>query len=298
MGWLRTSNRVLHDWEQLVDELEAHNGALGIGLPGAFERDVDAPDENDENHPVNAPRPWRVRLLARRHDQWIIERPPIVGRRTGGLIPGVTLIGVVIKGAKRWSFRTSILRSELFELNARNRVPALRLSPPRDIGNAQRRRFYRVSTIGGDVPPVNLWPLLEAQSCIAAENANQLRHLDESLLAGVDTHSPPVLGDGFVANMVDVSAGGAALTVARSHAKVFEKHDLFWMELMLATNDHPLVVAATPVHVRIDRPAASVNVGMSFTHEHHPDYRRFVQENLCRYVAWQQRRLLKRNARR
>ena len=297
MGWLGTSERPLRQWEQLVEELEAHNGSVELGLPGAFEADIAAAADPATDE-TEIPKSWRVRLLATHNDQWIVERPPIVGRHTGGLIPGVTLIGVIVKKSKRWSFRTSILRSELFELNAHNRVPALRLSPPRDIGSDQRRHFYRVSTIGAGVPPVNIWPLLDPASCIVAEDATQLRHLNEALMAGLDQPAPPQLGDGFVGNLVDISAGGVALSVSHNYAKVFDKHHLFWLELMLATNVHPLVLAGEPVHVRHDRVTATLNIGMSFYHEHNEGYRRFIQENICRYAAWEQRRQLQRNVHR
>lgn len=292
MGLLSASNKPESQWEQLVSELEAYNRCVEIGLPCAYEADAQGMVEDASELMSKV---WKVRLLKVHHGQWTVERPPIAGRHTGGLIPGVTLIGLAVKDAARWSFRTSILRSELHELNARRRVPALRLSPPRDIGTAQRRQFFRVSTVGASLT-ANLWPLQDVESCIAVEDMTQLRLLDEPLAAGVLTMQPPQLGAGFHAGLVDISAGGAAVLVPREQAKVFERYGLFWMEMMLPTNHYPLVVAATPVHVRREAGAGMYNVGLRFYHEHNQPYERFVQENICHYAAWEQRRQLHRSA--
>ncbi len=291
MAWFRTADQHKSEWQRMIDELAAHNGTLEIGLPCAFE--PMGPDGHDQDSLDDIPKSWRVRLLSLSGDQWIVERPPIAGRRTGGLITGATLIGNISQKQRKWSFRTSILRTQLFELNARNRVPALRLSPPRDVGSAQRRSFYRVSTVGAQLPAVNIWPLLDAQTCLAAEDRMQLVHLDPEASPNAPLQQPD-LGDGFVGSLVDISAGGAALSVEATHAPAFEQHKLFWMELLLPTNDYPLLVAADPVHVHHDRVKKVLQIGMEFKHDHNQTYRRFVQENICRYAAWEQRRQLQR----
>jgi hypothetical protein len=319
------ANTMTHHPEDFVKALEATENRNGIidltplvDIPdhpadaappqAPLDNPADDPDAAGEStppvdsaveDPVEQASDWtpptvRTRLLRVDERGMFVERPAKpAGSENLFTEPGRSLRGVIHYGHGRWAFTTAVVRAVRYRLNDQQTVPAVQLAEPQQPRNAQRRSFYRVSTVGAPLPPLQVWPLHDVESCIPAEQANQARHRDP------DNPPPPTrmpeLGPHFTADLLDISGGGLAFGLSLTFDALFDEHEHYWMQLDLPEVSAPLYVAGRVIRVHRDAARAYIQVGISFVFDHHPSHRQFIEQHICRYAAYEQRRKLKRH---
>ncbi len=282
-----------------ADDQTDHGGANVQPDPHADSDNQSATTgDGDSIDAVEQASPWtpptvRTRLLRVDDRGMFVERPAKpAGSENLFTRPGQPLRGVVHHGHARWAFVTSVIKAVRYQLNEQQTVPAIQLAGPQHPRNAQRRSFYRVSTVGAPLAPLQLWPLKDIDSCIPAEQANQARHRDPD-------HPPPParmpeLGAHFTADLLDISGGGLSFGLSLSFDSLFDEHEYYWMQLDLPEVPVPLYVAGRAIRVSRDTARAYIQVGVGFVFDHHPSHRPFIEQHICRYAAYEQRRKLKR----
>ncbi len=286
------------NWRQTLQKVCERNGAVEI----TFQRQSN--DDEGAGHDAQAGGVdliWRVRLMAVSDDEILIEEPMTLGQRIE-IHDGVQMVVVFSLGQNRWMFRTRSLGRTKTKLNADKSVVAIRLSLPSTVERCQRRQFYRVSTVGLELPRVDAHPLLSAASTIPAETAirTRIEMMNEGQLAGFVGEAEPLLlpevGPPTETTLVNVGGGGAGLVVDADDAKPFDQHRMFWLTLHLTPHlPAPLGVVARLAHVRMDSEQRRY-LGMSFEFSHNPSYKQFVINTLCKCVTQVQREQLRRRS--
>lgn len=285
-------SRTLH-WRRCLEQIYERNGAIEIA--------VDRSDRQSEGgrHLV-----WRVRILQLAETEIVVEQPMTLGQ----VIPlrdGVALVGVLAVGQNRWMFQTENLGRTKVQLNAQRSIAALRLRMPQIVERCQRRNYYRVQTSGLQLPEIELWPLLDPKSVVLAERANEV-WFEHAQCKDNDPASPddvaalteedvmPEVGPRFNALLLNLGGGGAGVRVAPDNAQALARHKLFWMRFALPPELAAPICATTKLahtHVQSDQ---HVYAGMAFDFSFNPGHQRFVVDQICRYIAVQQRLQLQR----
>lgn len=286
------------NWRSSLVSLYERGGALEITLPQyahCTPESAPAPENRDDaTHMI-----WRVRVLGLSDDEIVVEPPATLGH----LIPinqGVTLIGVIVIGQNRWMFRTICLGAVTIRGLGGRPLPALRLRMPTEVERCQRRNFYRVSTMGLNLPSVECFSLLDPPSAAVAEAANRVEMRD--LLAGVHPkhHDPapaavpaapvlPDVGPAFTARMVNIGGGGAGLLIEPADRQRLDSNRFYWLRFHLNPwLPAPLAVTARLKHTHIDS-SQRLYAGMAFEFGFSADHEPFVVEQLCRCVSEMQR---------
>jgi|GEM_PF-1909819 len=267
------------DWLSLVADTERRNGTVEL---------CPDPDHYDTHFcQVNI---HKVRLLYLQDRRWIIERPfSLKGQ------PAITrdmhLLGILGSGAHRWSFRTTVEAVVRFKLNDTQTVAALRLSAPTDVQSAQRRAFFRVHLLAANIPDVTCWPLLDLSSAIESEKADEHLHREGELPS--PRPLPPTTDQPFTAPLNDLSGNGVSILVDDEHLKKLEQNPLLWLKLDLPDLSHPLMVVARYVRQQPDAVGRRV-VGLTFQFRHNRSHESFINDQICRWAAAEQRRQLHR----
>lgn len=285
MGANRSRNeRFRESFQQICDK----GGCLEFSL---------APKEGTNADPHRAPDlVWRVRLMQVSDNEIVVERPSAAGKAFS--IPeNVELVGVMVIGQNRWMFKTKTL----------NRATAggkqgqsqgilggcLRVAMPDHVERCTRREFNRVSIAELHLPKVEVWPLLEPSSVIAAEEANRaMIHSLEKSGKVSQTNSIensdfalPIVGPKFHASLMNLGGGGLGLLIDKSEAQAAGRAKLVWMRLDLRPGlAAPLGLTAKIVHTHIDS-TQSLYAGVSFEFAFHQSHREFVIEQIERYIA-------------
>ncbi len=276
---LRTEN-----WKRSLKSLYERGGALEISLAGApqVEREI-------------ANLIWRVRILSLDEESIVVEQPAAFGQPIQ-VNQGSDLVAIIVIGQNRWMFKTQNLG--LVDVTSRHgrQTKGLRLPMPENVERCQRRNFYRVTTVGLNLPQVECYPLLDSQTAAMAEAANRvhIQDLNEAAISGraVDTSQPPVLpevGPSFGAKLVNVGGGGAGLLIEPEDRPKLDSDRLFWMCINLEPDiPAPLGVAGRLKHTHIDS-LQRVYAGMAFEFGFDPKHQKFIVDQLCRYAANLQR---------
>lgn len=279
-------------WRRCLDELCARGGSLEIAVASTDGQD--------------APRDlvWRVRLLALEGGALVIEQPSTLGSPVP-LENGIELIVVLAIGQNRWMFRSTVMGSTTMDVRRRQDVSAFRITMPTDVERCQRRSFYRVETAQLHLPEVELWPLLDPKSVVLAERANEAQterrfaqmNMHES--AGViddDEFLMPEVGPGFSAQLVNLGGGGLGLDVKPDDTSTLNRHKLYWLKFALPPAvPTPICATAKLVHTHVQS-TQHVYGGMAFDFSFNPGHQRFVVEQICRYIAVQQRAQMQRKS--
>lgn len=285
MGANRSRNeRFRESFQQICDK----GGCLEFSL---------APKEGTNADPHRAPDlVWRVRLMQVTDNELVVERPSAAGKAFS--IPeNVELVGVMVIGQNRWMFKTRTLNRAT--PGGRNGPSqgilggCLRVAMPDHVERCTRREFNRVSIAELHLPRVEVWPLLEPSSVIAAEEANRamIHSLEKSgkvSRTGTNENSEltlPVVGPKFHASLMNLGGGGLGLLVEKSEAQAAGRAKLVWMRLDLRPGlAAPLGLTAKIVHTHIDS-TQSLYAGVSFEFAFHQSHREFVIEQIERYIA-------------
>lgn len=276
------------NWRVCLEQVLDRNGSLEIAVGQAD--DAVSPDTRDLI--------WRVRLLAISEGEVIVERPAALGQVIN-LERGIKLVVVLSIGQNRWMFKSTNLGEVEHGQGERRTIRALRLSLPETIERCQRRNYYRVETASLNLPEVEIWPLLDPRSVLLAERANEIQF--EMAEAGgeqapapvprrlPDTELMPQVGPQFAAQLMNIGGGGLGLRLAPDNAQPVHRHKVFWIRFRLAPElPVPICVTAKLVHTHLES-NQDVYAGMAFDFSFNPGHQRFVIDQICRYIALQQR---------
>jgi len=277
------------NWRQSLQNLLERGGALEISLPGREQLERSARAASKDTITPNLI--WRVRVLAVMDSEIVVEQPSALGQAIE-IRPGAELIGVMVIGQNRWMFRTQNLGGTRVPPHSGGRAqPAIRLRMPDDVERCQRRNFYRVSTVGLNLPTVECYPLLDPASAAIAEADNRVRILDlfnaHISGRGVPHESPllPQVGPVFQASLVNIGGGGVGLVIDPNDRPRLDSERLYWLRIDLCPDiPEPVGVTARLKHTHYDS-AQRVYAGMAFEFGFDPRHQPFIVELLTRYVA-------------
>jgi len=279
-------------WRRCLDQIHQRNGAIEIAVARAFE------EGEDGRHLV-----WRVRVLELTDAEIIVEQPSTLGR----VIPlnqGVALVGILAVGQNRWMFNTTNLGLTDFRLNPYKTVPAVRLLMPDSVMRCQRRNYYRVETAALSLPHVEVWPLYDPKSVVLAERSNELQfEQDQQSNTGEEASDVlklseeeimPEVGPRLTATLLNIGGGGVGLHVAPEHGQAIFRHKLFWLRFSLPPElATPICATAKLIHTHRESDQ-NIYAGLAFDFTFNAGHQRFVVDQICRYIAVQQRIQLQR----
>ena len=289
------------NWHRTLVQIHERGGALEITLPryvGETESGVPTFVGSEDETAKNII--WRVRILEMEKDYMIVDQPMALGQ-TFDLQDGVELVGIIAVGQNRWMFRTKVLCKERVEgSGGRNSIVGLKIEMPKTVERCQRRNFYRVSTVGLDLPVVTMYQLLDVRSAIVAETACRqefIAYKDQGIAGRIGPEGEasltlPEVGPPMGARLMNIGGGGAGIILDQIGQSGMETHQAFWMHIDLRPEvPVPLGVVGRLRHTHIDS-AQRLYAGLSFDFSHNPGYQRLIVDQLCEYVAVMQRRQL------
>lgn len=251
------------EWRRSLEELCQKGGSLEV----AITRD------DGRGHDLV----WRLRILDVRDDGIVVENPGALGRALP-LHVGTRLVAYIVIGQNRWEFRTAVLESIPPGRHADARNGASRLSLPERVERCLRRHArFDVGPLA--LPPVDVWPLLDPKSAVAAERANELAWAAFLEGAPVTTDEEallPTVGPKLSGHLANMGGGGAGLLVEPAQAGLLSRHRLFWVRLALGDGcPVPIVACAKLVHTHIDS-SQRTYAGLSFDFAFNPAHQRTV----------------------
>jgi hypothetical protein len=275
------------NWRTCLEQVHERNGSLEI----AVVRDGVVEDSAD-HHLV-----WRVRLLAVNDNEVLVEQPGALGK-TIAIDPGAHLVVVLAIGQNRWMFKSTNLGTMEHRQSGGRGVEGLRLSLPEIIERC-RRNAYRVETASLNLPHVEIWPLLDPSSVLLAERANEIQfelaeaHGEQApeltVASSGDDELMPQVGPQFTARLMNIGGGGIGLRIAPEDGQQVSRHKLFWMRFRLVPElPTPICVTAKLVHTHLES-NQDTYAGLAFDFAFNPGHQRFVIDQICRYIALQQR---------
>lgn len=249
---------------------------------------------------------WRVRLLNLTDDEIVVEQPVALGQAIE-IGSGIEMIVVLSIGQNRWMFSTKTLGSLALGMADRKPVGALRLRMPQTVQRCQRRNHYRVETASLSLPVVELWPLLDPKSVLVAERAYEIQYeIDQNRAHAMDAAPPafdydavmPEVGPKFHASLLNLGGGGLGLRVSPNDSQVLSRHKVLWVRFALPPVLHtPICATGKVVHTHIES-NHDTYAGVAFDFSFNPSHQRFVVDQICRYIAVQQKIQLQPNAQR
>jgi c-di-GMP-binding flagellar brake protein YcgR len=279
------------EWRRCLRQVYERGGSLEIAV---------APDAEVADAPQHLV--WRVRLIGLSETEIVVEQPTALGQSIT-INPGTNLVVVLSIGQNRWMFTTSNLGVVQQVGSDRRFTPALRLAMPESVQRCQRRTHYRVETASLTLPQVELWPLLDAKSVLVAERAYEIQYeIDlarQNETGGVigagnaevfdhDSVMPEV-GPKFAGTLLNLGGGGVGLRVGPQDAQALGRHKLLWMRIFLPpTLATPICATGKVVHTHMES-NHDTYAGVAFDFSFNPSHQRFVIDQICRYIALQQR---------
>jgi len=283
------------NWRQSLEQIADRGGSVEITLANRSNElrnstAVDAQPSTIKNLI------WRVRIVSLEPDKIIVERPFALGKEMD-LHDGAPLVGLFTVGQNRWMFRSSVMRHGTHEGRHRD-TDVLVLTSPEQVERCQRRNFYRISTLGLELPQVEAFPLLDTGSTAVAETACRQeieQMIDHNIVARIgmdkapDAISMPEVGPGIESRLVNLGGGGVGLVVEDDNRGAFESHRAFWLRIDLSPQiPVPLGVSARLRHTHLDS-GRRLYAGMVFDFSTGSRHQQFVVSQLCKYVADVQR---------
>ncbi len=283
-------SRTLH-WRSCLEQVLQRNGAIEIAVARTYS------EGEGGKHLI-----WRVRLLELSDSRLVVEQPTTLGQ----LIPlrkGVGLVGILSVGQNRWMFHTENMGEVKHQLNGSRTIPGLALTLPEAVERCQRRDYYRVDTAALSLPEVELWPLLDPKSVVLAERAAELEfEWLQTADKGGDVEPPPKfneeemmpeVGPRFTSLLLNIGGGGVGLHVPPEHNQILSRHKLFWIQFSLMEPGSPICASVKLAHTHLQADH-HMYAGMAFDFTFNAGHKRFVVDQICRYIAIQQRMQLQR----
>lgn len=252
------------EWRRSLEDLRDKGGSLEVAV---------ARDDARGHDLV-----WRLRIIDVRDDGIVVENPGALGRALP-LHSGTRLVAFIVIGQNRWEFRTAVIEEIAPGKLHDARNGAARLSLPERVERCLRRHA-RVDVGPLALPPVDVWPLLDPKSVVAAERANELAFA--ALEAGRPPEARdeeallPTVGPRLSAHLANMGGGGAGLVIEPAQAGALSRHRLFWIRLELGDScPVPIVTSAKLVHTHIDS-AQRTYAGLSFDFSFNPGHQKTV----------------------
>ncbi|MCA9278097.1 MAG: hypothetical protein H6815_04820 [Phycisphaeraceae bacterium] len=233
---------------------------------------------------------WRVRVCELLEGEIRVEVPVTLGKPMD-IAKGVELVCAICIGQNRWMFRTSSLGDATVRDPRSGRSQRLiRLQMPEKVERCSRRSAHRVSTAQMNPAKVEMWPLLDPTSVVAAEHANRAQILSlekQGAFAKDVTVAAEVLpdvGPKFMGSLVNIGGGGAGFLVTRDHAHGLDRARMFWVRMDLRPYiPVPLGATVKLAHTHIDS-MQNVYAGVALDFTFNAEHRGFVAEQIERYV--------------
>ncbi|HUW84318.1 MAG TPA: PilZ domain-containing protein [Phycisphaerae bacterium] len=200
----------------------------------------------------------------------VVEYP---AGQQGQRAPDITrgqYVGVAFRrGHKKCVFGSYVVGKERFQLDRRNLVGALMLGWPAEIGQFQRRAYFRVEVPPGQTVATYLWP-------------------------GGATARPRAGSPGwplYVTQLVDLSAGGFRVEVPVDEDPKFAVEQTVGMEFVVEPNRPPIIADANFRHSE-PGPEGRVHLGFQFVGLELDGRGRTLLERLARITShWRQGQL-------
>lgn len=263
------------------------SGALEVAIP----RNPNAAPDSLDDTTIDANLIFRVRILALSDREIVVEQPCALGQ-TLRIDEGVSLVGVMVIGQNRWMFRTQVLGHTSAAAPGQRPMPAIRLRMPEHVERCQRRNFYRVSTLGLNLPHVECYNLLDADSALMAQSACRLEiaELQDSDITGRPPARErvsvlPTVGPGFTGTLINIGGGGVGLVIPGEGRPSLDAERLYWLRINLSPSiPAPLAVTARLKHTHIDS-SQRLYAGLAFEFGGDHLHQKFVVDQLIRYVA-------------
>jgi c-di-GMP-binding flagellar brake protein YcgR len=285
------------EWRRCLKQVWERGGSLEVAIaaPGQVATDINADDAAPPNLEGHRHLVWRVRILNLTDSEILIEQPTTLGQVID-IERGVAMIAILSIGQNRWMFHTACHGAISVPQGERRAMPALRLSMPDSVQRCQRRNHYRVEA-PLNLPMVDLWPLLDPRSVIPAERAHEIQfEIDMGRLNGqldsvqMDFDSVmPEVGPKFGGALLNLGGGGVGVRIAPTDASSLSRHKMFWMRFALPpATSTPICASAKLVHTHMES-NHDTYAGMAFDFSFNPSHQRFVVDQICRYIALQQR---------
>lgn len=219
--------------------------------------------------------------------------------KTVELSADVDLAVIIAIGQNRWMFKTRTLAPLRATGRDGRTTSAIRLAVPDQIERCQRRHHYRVQTTSLSLPQVELWPLLDPKSVLLAERLNELQFhrsqdgggplLAPDMGAMSSESALPEVGPRLAGSLLNLGGGGVGVQVAQADAAALGRHKLYWLRFMLEPElTTPVCATGKLVHSHVES-TQDVYAGMAFDFSFNPGHQQFVLEQICRYIALQQR---------
>ena len=268
------------EWRRSLEELCQKGGALEVAVSR----------EEARGHDLI----WRLRILEVTDAGIVVENPGAFGR-TLALHVGTKLNAFIVIGQNRWEFRTAVTESIAPGRFREARNGAVRLAMPDHVERCLRRHA-RIDVGALALPPIDMWPLLDPKSVVAAERANELAFAAfESGQPHVATDEEallPNVGPKLSAYIANIGGGGAGIVVEPSQAGILTRHRVFWVRIDLGGGcPVPMVTSAKLVHTHIDSSQRTYG-GLSFDFTFNPAHQKTVAAQVERSI----RELEKRQA--
>jgi hypothetical protein len=268
-----------NEWRRSLEELCQKGGALEIAI---------ARDDARGHDLV-----WRLRIIEVRDSGIVVENPGAFGRSLP-LHIGTRLVAFIVIGQNRWEFRTAVTEEILPGKYQDARNGAARLALPDHVERCLRRHArFDVGPL--TLAPIDVWPLLDPKTVVAAERANELAFA-ASITGAVTAEKTdedamlPQVGPRFTAHVANIGGGGAGLMVDPEHAGLLSHHRLFWLRLEPSDGAGvPIVTTAKLVHTHIDS-SQRTYAGMSFDFSFNPGHQKVVAEQVERSIRNLERR--------
>jgi hypothetical protein len=89
--------------------------------------------------------------------------------------------------------------------------------------------------------------------------------------------------------LLNLGGGGVGLRIDPSDAHMLNRHKIFWMRFALPPAQRtPICASAKLVHTHMES-NHDTYAGMAFDFSFNPSHQKFVVDQICRYIAMQQR---------
>lgn len=281
------------EWRRCLKQVHERGGTLEIAVAS---HSGDSQPSHPDDLQTSPHLIWRVRLLSIADKQIVVEQPSALGQMIQ-INPGTELIVVLSIGQNRWMFASRNEGATSAMAPDRRMTAGLRLTIPDEVQRCQRRNHYRVETATLSLPKADLWPLLDPKSVVVAERAYEIQHeidtgrvSDGSTGGSFDYDSVmPEVGPKFSGVLLNLGGGGVGLRINPGESQSILRHKLFWMRIALPPDlKTPICASAKVVHTHIES-NHDLYAGLAFDFSFNPSHQKFVVDQICRYIALQQR---------
>jgi hypothetical protein len=110
----------------------------------------------------------------------------------------------------------------------------------------------------------------------------------------------PEVGPSFAGTLLNIGGGGVGLRISPDDSQILNRHKTFWMRIALMpaqgvdpASFSPICATGKLVHTHMES-SHDTYAGMAFDFTFNPAHQKFVVDQICRYVAYQQKAQLQK----